>query len=220
MKQLFLSLIFFLVTASAFAGSGSDNFTGTDPDLGTLWDVYNDATAGGASMPCQRISDTAVNSSDGDRCVEGFNGYIPGANQYAQFVVVTLASNSVDLSALVRLQPPADYSTYQCRIQGTGGTTSRIARRDAGANTTLASESATTWVGGDSLRCEASGTGLTLKRNGTSLLTATDATYTTGRGGISILDNQVGINAVLDDFEAGDVVSGGSTHRTSPMVFQ
>jgi len=220
MRQLFLSLIFLLITAPAFAASGADNFTGTDPDLGTLWDVYNDATASGASMPCQRVSDTADNSSNGDRCVEGFNGYLPAANQYSQFVVVSLSLNSVDLSALVRLQPPADYSTYQCRIQGTGGTTSRIARRDAGVNTTLASESATTWSGGDTVRCEASGTGLTLRRNGASLLTATDATYATGRGGISILDDPASQFATLDDFEAGDLVSGGGTHRTSPMMFQ
>src|SRR6478672_7935471 len=106
------------------------------------------------------------------------------------------------------------------RFAGFGGTTSRIARRDAGVNTTLASESATTWAGGDTLRCEASGTGLTLRRNGASLLTATDATYTTGRGGISILDDPAGQYATLDDFEVGDLVSGGGTHRTSPMVFQ
>lgn len=221
MKQLFLSLIFLLITTPAcFAASGADSFTGTDSDLGALWDPYNDATAGGASMPCQRVSDTAANSSAGDRCVEGFNGYIPGANQYGQFVIAGIGTNSTDVSVLIRLQPSLDYSTYQCRIQGSGGTTSRIARRDAGLNTTLASESATTWGAGDSPRCEASGSGLTLKRNGASLLTATDTTYGTGRGGISILDNPEASSAFIDDVEFGDLVTGGSVRRTAPMMFQ
>ena len=208
MKQLFLSLLFLLVAVPSFAASGADSFTGTDSDLGPLWDPYNDATAGGASMPCQRVGDTAANSSSGDRCVEGFNGYIPGANQYGQFVISGIGDNSTDVSVLIRLQPGLDYSTYQCRIQGTGGTTSRIARRDAGVNTTLASESATTWVAGDSPRCEASGSGLTLKRNGASLLTATDATYGTGRGGISILDNPAASSAFIDDVEFGFIHRG------------
>jgi len=223
MKQLLLSLIFFCISTPAvtWAANGSDNFTGDDPDLGSQWDPYNDATAGGASMPCRRYSNTAANSSATDRCVEGFNGYLPGANQYGQFTVAAIGANNTDVSALLRLQPPFDYSTYQFRLQGTGGTTSRIARRDAGVNTTLASESATTWAPGDLLRVEASGTGLTLKRNGVTLLTTTDATYVSGRGGITILDDQSPPSALLDDAEFGDLgTAGAALRRTSPMMFQ
>lgn len=203
--------------ALAFAGTGTDNFDRADnTDLGANWDPYDNPS----SAPCQILGNAVENTTALVDCVEGFNNYIPTANQYAQITVSGLASGTRWNQVIVRLQAPSTYSGYVCRAQPTDQTnTTRIRRADAGSMSTLVNETATTWADGDVLRCEASGSSITAKRNGATLISGSDATYGSGRGGIGVLDNTDFFSSPLDNFEVGDL-GGAAVVRHRPLVIQ
>jgi len=198
--------------AVAWATSSTDDFNRADnADLGAAWDVY--------TTPCQILSNAA--HSDGgatNRCIEGYNTYIPTANQYVEITLAGNTPTSGDVSALVRLQAPTTYSTYLCRANfGEGGASSNIQRRDAGSLANLASESSTNWGSApDVIRCEITNSAITFKRNGSTLLTtANDGTYTSGRGGIGIFDDL----DFIDNFEVGDLPTSSRAPR-KPIIYQ
>ena len=201
-----------LEPALAWATSSTDNFNRADnADLGAAWDVY--------TTPCQILSNAAHSDGGGtNRCIEGYNTYIPTANQYVEITLAGNTPTSGDVSALVRLQAPTTYSTYLCRANfGEGGASSNIQRRDAGSLANLASESSTNWGSApDVIRCEITNSAITFKRNGSTLLTtANDGTYTSGRGGIGIFDDL----DFIDNFEVGDLPTSSRAPR-KPIIYQ
>lgn len=209
----------YISPAIAWATTATDDFNRADnADLGANWDAYDNPS----SAPCQILSNQVENTTTGVDCVEGYNAYIPGANQYAQISLPSgfLTNGFLFVSALIRLQASPTYSGYVCRAQPPDQiNTSRLRRVDAGSMSTLANETATTWTAGDVLRCEVTGSSLTLKRNGSTLLSASEATYGSGRTGINIFDDPVAFANPIDDFEVGDLgVTTVVRHR--PVVIQ
>jgi hypothetical protein len=84
----------------------------------------------------------------------------------------------------------------------------RIYRRDNGSFTLLRNDDGTVAVG-DTVKLTVTGTTLEHFRNGSSLGTTTDATYSSGSAGISM--SSVDANAYVDDWEGtGEVAAGGS----------
>lgn len=85
--------------------------------------------------------------------------------------VLTVAGLNVD----VRVTDAANYVflTY------TGGTTVTLNKFVAGATTAIASNSAVTVATGDVFRVEMSGANYTVKQNGVTIITGTDATFQT-----------------------------------------
>jgi len=210
----------YLGAALAFATTATDNFNRADStDLGAAWDPYDNPSATNCQILFNQVS-TATSAVD---CVEGFSTLIPGANQYVQFSLPNgfLTDDFLFVSAIVRLQAPPTYSGYYCRAMPPSQTnTSRIRRVDAGSNATLANDTTQTWAAADVLRCEITGTSITFKRNGTTILTAsTSGEYTTGRGGINVLDNAIGPRNPIDDFEVGDL-GAVTVVRHRPLVLQ
>ena len=211
--------------ALAWATSSTDNFNrGTGSDLGAAWDPYND----GASTPCALDGDKVSGTSDLARCVEGYSTYIPGSNQYVQFVLKADTGGgfggAMDASAYVRLAAPTTLTGYACRLLPPDQTNrSRVRRYDGGgSNSSLANDTTTTWANNDVARCEVNGSVVTVKQNGTTVLTASgDTTYTSGRGGIGVLSTPGAGNQVwIDDFEVGDLVGGATVVRHRPIVIQ
>jgi len=212
---LFILLLLFAAPAWAV---DTETFTGTDPDLGTKWDPYVDV--------CQRASDEGAITNGGVRCFEGFNNTIPAANQYAQIVLGSFwgdtsgsGSATQDVGVFVRLAAPTTLQGYTCRANFGEATTSLIRRYDSSVSfSTLTSEASTTWAVGDVLRCEVSGSTITLYRNGVSLLSWSDGTYASGRTGISIFgDNSA---PSVDNFEMGDLAASASRIPHRAIVIQ
>src|SRR5689334_10769326 len=180
----------FIEVANAFAATDTDDFNRADDpaDIGSEWDTYN-------SSACVLINNTVTGNGSG-RCVEGFNATLPGAAQYGKFIIAAHFTpefhNQVDYRVMVRLQAPTTYSGYACVVSWDSGVDGQqntfIQRRDAGSATAMgATETATTWTVGDELRCEANSDTITLKKNGVTVMSRTDSTYTTGRVGIAVL---------------------------------
>lgn len=212
----------YLGPALAWATTSTDNFNrGSGSDLGAAWDPYND----GASTDCTLDSDRVTGTTASKRCVEGYSTYIPGANQYVQFVLrEDTWGGSLDVSAYLRLAAPTTLTGYACRIQPQDQINrTRLRRYDGGgSNSFLANDTTTVWVDGDVVYCEVNGTTLTAKQNGTPVLTwPGDATYATGRGGIGVLSAvSPGNQNWLDDFEVGDLAAGAVVRRHRAVVLQ
>jgi len=223
--QRFLGALWdYIGPAEAWAGSETDTFTTADSsDLGANWDAYDD---GSGLVPCRISNNAAANSTTDTRCYEGFNHYLPTANQYVE---VTLAIDhggdftaTREFGALVRMTDPASsFSGYVCQARTPGtASTARIRRIDAGSSSTLINDDGTiTWVDGDVLRCEASGSTITLKRNGVTIISWSDATYASGRGGIEILDDPAQDVVHITTFTVSDI-AGTAVVRHRPIVIQ
>ena len=101
------------------------------------------------------------------------------ANCLAQVTALS-ESGATDLNAGVILRA-ADSNNYYLASMGlVGGKGASIFKKVAGAYTRIAYDANLTPVAGDVIRLEASGTTLTMKRNGTTLLTAVDASLIAG----------------------------------------
>ncbi len=209
----------YLGAAVAWATTSADNFNRADSaDMGAAWDPYIDA--------CRIKINAASSSTNAVECVEGYSTLIPGGNQYAQAVLSQGFLNSGRyVWLIVRLQAPTTYSGYYCRAQSDDQTnTSRIRRVDAGSSSTLANDTTVPqWVAGDVLRCEITGTTITFKKNGLTIISAaTSSEYSTGRGGLGVLDDP-GVSDfdlnILDDFEVGDL-GAATVVRHRPIVIQ
>lgn len=201
------------IVAVAWAASATDSFTrGDSTDIGTNWD--NAYTGWGS---CELVTNEITITAPSSVCVETYNALVPGGNQYAQILISQMTVTTGQVGASVRTSTtPAD-QMYLCRVHQSDGTrTSRIQRRNSGSNATLIEENATSWAVGDTVKCEAVGTTISLYRNGTLVVTWTDATFSAGRGGIYVSSGSLGI--ALDNFEVGDVGGAAAVVRHRPII--
>jgi len=224
--QRFLGALWdYIGPAEALAGTETDPFTVADSsDLGANWDAFDDGTG---LVPCRISGNAAAGTTADVRCYEAYNHYLPSANQTVD-VTFQIANGGVfsggarEFSALIRMTNPASsFSGYTCqaRIPGSAST-ARIRRIDAGAVSTLANDDGSiTWADGDILTCSVTGSTITLKRNGATVISWSDTTYATGRGGIQILDDPADNYTHIDSFTITDTAAS-VTVRHKPLVIQ
>jgi len=183
-----------------------DNFNRADGALGANWTKLFNAFASPTivSNGAQPADDTHAAIAFWNT-TESFN-----KNQYseAQLQAFGTATDGVSFGVIIRA--PNDQETCYIFIARPTGSalTSGIFKRLFGIDTQLASEAATTWVVGDTLRAEGIGTNLRLYRNGASLLTVVDSALTGGQPGIYVSPGDVGPAsvAVIDSWIAADFV--------------
>jgi hypothetical protein len=130
-------------------------------------------------------------------------------DQFAQATCVT----NTGLCGLA-LRQDAGSNGYLAWAAG-GTDTSYIFRIDAGSFTVIGSVPGTVpAVAGRIARFEIAGSTLTLKINGTTVLTATDATYTSGQPGILPYES----TTVMDDWSAGPATLTGAQSLLPGLV--
>jgi len=224
--QRFLGALWdYIGPAKALAGTETDPFTAADSsDLGANWDAFDDGTG---LVPCRISGNAAAGTTADVRCYEAYNHYLPSANQTVD-VTFQIANGGVfsggarEFGALIRMTNPASsFSGYTCqaRIPGSAST-ARIRRIDAGSLSTLMNDDGSiTWADGDILTCSVTGSTITLKRNGATVISWSDTTYATGRGGIQILDDPADNYTHIDSFTITDTAAS-VTVRHKPLVIQ
>lgn len=199
----------------------SDDFNRADGLLGASWDDGYTARNAFALVSNQlRVAGIGLDS------FETYNATTPANNQWARITFSSLSTADANIKApgiLLRTSAPASVTGYACRVwHWTGGSPiSRIERWDSDVSfTPLIDDTTVTWQTGDQLRCEAEGTEIRLYRiRGTAeilVLSATDATYASGR--VGLIDYvQAGTTADIqvDDFVAGDI---SATPPTPPSI--
>ena len=198
----------------------SDFFNRADStELGASWDAgytsFFGATTNLAIVNNQlRVATLAADSLE-------TNNTAVANDQWAQITFISLTAADANIKApgiMLRANAPGDLTGYGFRVWVYNGSPhTRIERWDAlVAHVVLADESATTWLTGDKLRGEAEGPTLRLYQvrgaTETLILSATDATYGSGRTGI-IHFVQAGTTAdiQIDDFTAGEFVASAPT---------
>jgi hypothetical protein len=181
----------------------SDDFSRADGALGANWaDTYT-----GEDAP-QIVSQVLNAFSSANRASASVTAISAPNNQWAQ---VTLAAmNNVGgvqmAQVLLRAAPAPTVTWYELQATiGSGSFTSRIRyRTDASNATTIASENATVWAASDVLYGEVQGTTIKLFRNGSQLLSVSDANLASGAVGLSINTPGGLIDCQVDNFLAGD----------------
>lgn len=210
-------MIRFIVFALLFlisAGVNAETQLATDGfDTGSNW-----TTVGleGISLVSSQARDIAANS---DLSISRYNVTTPGNDQYAQITIANIAGTvELGIGATVRTSTSA-FSLYACEAnKNASGYTSEIFKYVTGSYTQLATENATTWVNNDTIRCDASGTNVTMRRNGSVLISTSDTSHTSGQGGVVIYvitggstpDAQAD-NFILGDFDWQSIGTLGST---------
>lgn len=160
----------------------TDNFTRAAENPlsdGGSWAVQNSAQAFQltASQKC-----TANNSTPA--CSSYFNGSISWPNdQYSECTLGAALASGQYIGLAVRCQAGSALN-YYCVLITLGSNNVLLARSVSGTGTTLSTGTATFTVG-DVIRLSVQGTTLTVYKNGTSILTATDSTYTSGFPGLA-----------------------------------
>jgi hypothetical protein len=167
----------------------ADDFNRADSaSLGANWTADSTLSTAG-------ISGNQMTAYGPDYALSWWSADTFSNDQYAQ---ATITGTGGDTGVAVRVSGDNGYIAYWA---GSGSTGLFILRRDAGAYVTLATLASQSLVG-QVLRIEATGTTITVKKNGTAVLTATDATYATGSAGIYATTG-----GTLDDWSGGNVVA-------------
>lgn len=187
-------------------------FTQADGALGSPWE--GGYSEGSPTNNLTVVSNRVRASSISGDSLMTISTALPN-DQWCEVVLTTITGSGVRAPrCLLRVNAPGTINGYEFTALITAGTQkSRIMRWTNGQATgadILANETSTTWVSGDVIRGEARGTGLTLYRNGTLLLTATDSTYSGGRGGIINYSGTSVANVELDDARFGTFAVAGA----------
>lgn len=191
----------------------TDTFDRTNnTDLGVSWDAgYT------GQNNAQIISNQIRGTSTASSAVETYNVITTPNDQWIQATLATWGTGAARGALLVRMANSPTWNGYACIIRDTTPLFS-IERRDGGVGTVLATTDAVTPVAGDAYRCEIQGTTLRFVRIvgtvETQLLTATDATYPTGKTGVHINNQTDTANTELDNV----VIGGFATSTQSPSI--
>jgi hypothetical protein len=195
-------LVFSIFDASATTQVISDDFNrGDSADLGVDW-TQQTGPLGTFSIVSNRVRATTLDTVTG----ENHNATLSN-DQYAEVTLTTFTGTETDSMMLI-LRASASAQTYY-QFEGKrndGGLRSQIRKYVAGALTVLVTETSTTWTSGDVLRAEAAGQNLRLLRNGTLLLSTTDASIAGGRAGMLayVQGTSSLANVEFDNFSAGN----------------
>jgi len=201
-------------------------------DLGAAYtDSYTGFTTG------QILSQRLLPSVVGTAAVEHYTGVSTPNDQWSEVTIGALTSGVVaQVGAHVRLTNPTTYSGYRCFAAINQTNKAGIRRFNAGLSTPIGpSDTTTVWGVGDKLRCEIQGMTIRLYRvvgtQETLLISATDATYTSGTTGIyvyvatggAVTDAQItrfsmggfgAASAVTIPFDASSSSATGNTTNT------
>lgn len=182
----------------------SDTFDGTAADIGTSW------TGGYTNMASlEKVSGVVQATAPGVLdSAEARSEHLFG-NQFAKATIQTITGvGAIYMRPMVNMSEPGGVlNGYACAaIRNGGGQTSRIDRVTNGISTTLVSENATTWATTNTIECRRVGKFIYLVRNGSVLLTATDATYRNGRVGYLVY-TATAADATITNFTGGPIVA-------------
>lgn len=135
---------------------------------------------------------------------------LDSGDQYSQIVFKSVSAGTVLFNLCARTSDGHTSSTkdgYELNVNAISGAW-RLYKVTDGVETGLGSGGTTTITANDVWRIEAQGTSIRAKKNGSTLETVTDATYSTGRPALGIFQSAANL-LKLDDFEAGTALAAG-----------
>lgn len=189
----------------------TDTFTGTDAtELGTYsasWTVP--LVTGNLLINTNAVRPAVAAAYPYDWGTAYNNSETYGNDQYAQ-AVVTWTGTTAYVGVGVRID--ANGAGYACVYEPQNGQAGIFLINYSAGNGLSGSNLAldgVTWSTGDTMRCEAEGTTIRMKRNGSQTASATDATYSAGKAGLAA--TQSSTTERMDTFEGGNITSTDQT---------
>ena len=176
----------------------SDNFNRADGGLGSNWTTTTGDSAPTIVSNAVRVSATATGNS-------AFYNAVTWPNDQWSEVVISACSGTGEVGAIVRAAPAAN-TYYYAAVQGTlgAGAAVNIHKFVAGTFSPMVNTTATV-VANDVLRLEAEGTTIRLKINGSTVLSTTDGSISSGSAGVSpYVDSGADTQSILDSWQGGD----------------
>lgn len=183
----------------------TDNFsTGTDQDLASRsgWTNFYGANVLSAFSASNSLG---FNNSAGADCVYYYSGASFADDQYVQVVVGALPSGATTCRPNIIVRRTAGDWLY-CEFRNVDNTGAAAAFIASATEGNLSNVDVALTVG-DTLRLEVSGTSVSLKQNGTTVLTATTGGPTSGAPGLGGFNSTASNGLRWDDFEAGDLTT-------------
>lgn len=199
MKRLLSLLVLtcWVATLGALALPAIDNFTGisSDPLSGNWTTIAGSFDQGGGGTARSSFGGGAVSNAY-------WNADAFGNDQYAQ-AAITIGGGGV-AGPSVRVSNAGGVNRYSYLSYGSGTYLSKVVA--GGSEVVLIDYGGTpAFTNGDLLRIEVSGTTITAKLNGSTVGTQSDASLSSGSGGMmSYL-----AGGTLQTFEAGNLAGGG-----------
>jgi hypothetical protein len=180
------------VALSARALPASDAFTRADTlnDLGANW-TAQDVTYRLGILTNRAYSTQFVNWSANFWSADAFSN-----DQYSQIVIVDDSVAGILVTVRASGTSVAAQNFYAMACDQAGGS---IVEVNSGSMNVIGTAAACT--NGDTVRTEVSGTTITVKVNGATVGTTTDATIASGSAGIGVFDT----NVYIDDFAADNL---------------
>lgn len=179
--------------------AASDLFTRSDSsDLGANWLPV------APGRDCRILSNAVYPSSPNLGCFEVWTAGTFTANQTAMATISTwVASGDSQVGVSVRNSTAGTARTlYACVARRGGSNTSFIRKYVDDTGTDLVTENAITWAATDVIMCAAKGPLISMSRNGTVILTATDTEIAGGNPGLTLYNDTSEANVALDNWSA------------------
>ncbi|OGE98126.1 MAG: hypothetical protein A3G89_01015 [Candidatus Doudnabacteria bacterium RIFCSPLOWO2_12_FULL_42_9] len=186
-------------TGASGGGSGGVNLL---PDIFTTFDTNNWGLNGSSTFA---ISTNTVYSTTGasSDSLARWIGSSFGNDHYAEMTIAAAAADPAYIGVAVRVQD-SGMSGY---VANCSSTNIKLLEWNAGAETVH--YTGTACAVNDVIRLEVTGSSFVLKVNGSTVTTLTDATYSSGKPGLSGRDNSTGTRG--DNWTAGTASGGGGS---------
>lgn len=185
-----------IIGSHRFKVTWSDDFNRADAGtLGANWQQTYSESGGVIALVSNQAKSTNQNNG-AMAVVKTAVGTWP-SNQASQVTFISI-TGAYQMNLIVRATQASPLSAYFAIIDGVNWT---IYEFTAGSGATLTNGTTTAPSNGDIYRFEASGTSLTLKRNGSTIGSTTDSTTTTGNPGFGLYTATTA-TVVIDNFSA------------------
>lgn len=181
----------------------SDNFNRADgTSLGANWTVQV-----ARDSPAIGTNEATVAASPLTPAWAYYSGTSFPADQWAEGVIGSRVHPGADEGAGPSVRMTSTGSAYGYFVQG-GATDTRLYLYNGVNGYTQLGTTAGSVGSGDTLRLEIVGTSLTVKKNGSTYITATDSTLSTGAAGLWLTGASLATSGSLDSWQAGDFEAG------------
>lgn len=220
MRSILTILLLIVFCRSVGAATlATDNFNRADAaDLGAAWDVQT------GTQPWKILTNAVTPNSLGSDSEENNNSVTWPDDQYSQAKITVTSTTAGDRGAGVMCRAATGaWTNYRLVVSHAASANVNLSRRVAGTRTALANRTVT-WVDGDVLRLEVTGTGanivLKIFQNGSQLgADVADASggIDSGRAGITY-SSSTSAPTTLDDWEGGSIVAPGNSAHYYRMM--
>ncbi len=187
----------------------TDNFNRSNGGLGSNWTEQNSSS--------WSVEGNGVVCNSAVECAARYSAGTFANDQYAQLKLTTYNPSWMYLGVTVRASGTNNW--YGAYVGGSGSTYElMLFKMVAGTWTQLGSTYSGSWAANDVIRVEANGTTIRALQNGTSRISVTDSALTSGQAGLT---GYGPIDPSLlkgDDWEGGDLSTGGTTYNDSLSV--